>query len=62
MHLSSENKFFLTLGLEYENLFKGYENEKNFVSKLIQDYDVKHGVQYLEHKKCLMENYFLASQ
>ena len=57
---TSEDKYFVTVGIDYENLFDGYENERQLVSNLMIDYDVNQIIILKENKiddlkKCTIE-------
>lgn len=47
---SNQNKYFVTLGLEYQDLFNGHENEKTYVAKLLEDFEVNQMIIIKENK------------
>ncbi len=47
---NNPNKYFVTLGVEYNDLFTGYESEKNYISKLLNDYEVSQMIIAKENK------------
>ncbi len=56
----TDDKFFMMIGLETENLFNGYENNKNYISNLLNDFEVKEMIMIKENKidnlkKCSIE-------
>lgn len=57
---NNKDKYFVTIGIEYQNLFEEYETEKNYISNMLEDYDVKQIVVLKENKidnirKCTIE-------
>lgn len=46
----SQDKYFVTVGLEYQNLFNGYEKEKTYISNMLDDYDVNQIIILKENK------------
>ena len=49
--LANDNdKYFVTVGMEYPNLFINHENYKNFISKLITDFEVSQIIILKENK------------
>ena len=57
---SNENKYFVTIGMEYQDLFKGYEKEETFIYNMLQDYEVNQMIIFKENKldrikSCTME-------
>jgi len=47
---NDQNKHFVTIGIEYQDLFTGYEKEKNFFSSLLEDYEVNQMIIVKENK------------
>ena len=59
---SDENKYFTTIGIEYDELFDGYVDEKNYLNSLINDFDIKQMIILKESKlddlkSCNLKNY-----
>ncbi|MBQ7031312.1 MAG: hypothetical protein IJY87_05460 [Bacilli bacterium] len=57
---SNTDKYFVTVGIEYDNLFTGYEREKTYISNLLEDYEVSQIIILKENKidnlkKCTLE-------
>ena len=57
---SNNDKFFVTVGTEYQELFKGYENEQDFISNMLEDFEVSQIIIIKENKidnikKCTLE-------
>lgn len=57
---NNQDKYFVTIGVEYNDLFKNYENERNFINKLLEDFDVNQMILVKENKidnlkKCTLE-------
>lgn len=57
---SNTDKYFVTVGIEYDNLFTGYEKEKTYISNLLEDYEVSQIIILKENKidnlkKCTLE-------
>jgi len=57
---SNQNKYFTTVGIEYEELFKGYEREKTFIANMLEDFEVSQIIVLKENKidnikKCTLE-------
>lgn len=57
---SNEDKYFVTIGVEYEGLFNGYESEKTYIANLLEDFEVKQIIILKENKidnlkKCSLE-------
>lgn len=55
-----ENKYFVTVGIEYDMLFKKFQNEKNYVSSMFEDFEVSQIVVFKQNKldnlkKCTYE-------
>lgn len=47
---NNNDKYFVTIGIEYDKIFSGYETEKTFVSNMFQDYDVSQIILFKENK------------
>ncbi len=57
---SNTDKYFVTVGVEYDSLFTGYENEKTYIANLLEDYEVNQIIILKENKidnlkKCTLE-------
>lgn len=57
---SNQEKYFVTVGVEYQDLFNGYEKEKTYISNLLEDYEVNQIIVLKENKlddlkKCTLE-------
>lgn len=57
---SNTDKYFVTVGIEYDNIFTGYEREKTYISNLLEDYEVSQIIILKENKidnlkKCTLE-------
>lgn len=57
---SNEDKYFVTVGVEYEGLFNGYEYEKTYIANLLEDFEVNQIIILKENKidnlkKCTLE-------
>jgi len=44
------DKYFVTIGMEYSALFNGYEKDRNFISNMLQDYEVSQIIILKENK------------
>ncbi len=58
--LNDNQKYFITIGMEYEGLFSGKEAEKDFMAKLLADFEVEQMIIIKENKiddlkKCNLE-------
>lgn len=47
---SNTNKYFVTIGIEYQELFNGYETEKTYIANMFEDYDVNQIIILKENK------------
>lgn len=47
---NNENNYFVTVGVEYQGLFNGYEKEKTYFSNLLEDFDVNQMIVIKENK------------
>ena len=47
---NNRDKYFVTLGIEYQDLFKGYEKEENYISNLLKDFEVNQIILMKENK------------
>lgn len=47
---SNDDNYFVTIGMEYQDLFNGYENRRTFMSNLLQDYEVNQMIILKENK------------
>jgi len=59
---SNNNSFFVTVGIEYQDLFENYENELQYISKLLNDFEVNQMIIIPENKldnlkSCSLECY-----
>jgi len=45
-----QNNYFVTIGVEYQELFSGYENKINYISNLLEDYEVNQMIIVKENK------------
>ncbi len=57
---TNKDKYFVTVGLEYQDLFTNYEKEQNYFANLLEDFDVKQMILVEENKlnnlkKCTLE-------
>lgn len=57
---SNNDKYFVTIGMEYEELFKGYEKEKTYISNMLEDLEVSQIIILKENKvdnikRCTLE-------
>ena len=57
---SNQDKYFVTIGVEYQDLFNGYENEKTYISNILKDFEVNQMIIFKENKldnlkKCTLE-------
>ena len=60
--LLNNDKYFVTIGLEYQNLFDGYDSERTFLQNMLQDFEVRQMVVIKENKiddlkKCYESDY-----
>ncbi|MBE6156993.1 MAG: hypothetical protein E7161_04560 [Firmicutes bacterium] len=47
---SNQDNYFVTIGIEYQDLFVGYENKLNFISNLLNAYEVNQMLILKENK------------
>lgn len=47
---NEEEKYFVTIGTEYEDLFKGYSHEEEFIKSMLQDFEVRQILVIKENK------------
>lgn len=47
---SNPDRYFVTIGIEYQDLFSGYEHEKTYISNLLEDYEVNQIILIKENK------------
>lgn len=47
---NNNDKYFVTVGMEYQDLFKGYEKERTYFSNMLQDFDVNQIIVLKENK------------
>ena len=57
---NDQNKYYVTIGIEYDKIFNGYENDRTFITNLFQDYEVSQVIVFKENKldnikKCTYE-------
>jgi len=57
---NNDENYFITIGIETEELFSGHEHKKTFISKLLQDFEVNQMIVVKENKidnlkKCTLE-------
>lgn len=57
---SNQDKYFVTVGVEYQELFNGYEKEKTYIANMLEDYEVSQIIILKENKldnlkKCTLE-------
>ena len=53
---SNQDKYFVTVGVEYQELFKGYEKEKTFIANMLEDYEVSQIIILKENKLDNLKN------
>jgi len=47
---NNENNYFVTIGVEYQGLFNGYEKEKTYLSNMLEDFEVNQMIIIKENK------------
>ena len=47
---NTNNKYFVTVGTEYQDLFEGYEEEKTYTERLLADFEVNQMIIIKENK------------
>lgn len=57
---NNNDKYFVTVGIDYQDLFEGYSDEKTYIEKLLTDFDVNQMIIMKENKidnlkKCTLE-------
>lgn len=57
---SNQDKYFVTLGVEYNELFSGHEKERTYISNMLSDFEVNQMIILKENKldnlkKCTLE-------
>jgi len=53
---SNQDKYFVTVGVEYQELFKGYEKEKNYIANMLEDFEVSQIIILKENKLDNLKN------
>jgi len=58
--INNQDKYFVTVGIEYQDLFNGYEKEKTYFSNMLNDFEVSQMIILKENKidnlkRCTLE-------
>ena len=53
----NDNKYFLTVGLEYDSLFSGYEDKKDYFSNFLSDFEVSQILIIKENKLSTLKRF-----
>lgn len=58
--INNQDKYFVTVGIEYQDLFKGHEKEKTYFSNMLNDFEVSQMIILKENKidnlkRCTLE-------
>ena len=47
---NNQDKYYVTVGMEYQDLFKGYEKQTNYIANILKDFDVNQIIILKENK------------